>query len=65
MVGSTSAKQVIPGVDDCMHIWAELKRSACFIDRPLRNFKFPYDLDCLRSISVEDVMRAGKYLVST
>lgn len=63
--GSTSPKQVVGSVDSCIPVWKGLQCSPCWVHQPIHDFNCPYDLECLKSITVEDVMKAIKYLLPT
>lgn len=63
--GSTSPRQVIPAVEYCVPVRAGVECSPCFIHQPAADFKCDREVQCLRSISVDDVMTAVKQLLST
>ena len=63
--GSTSPEQVIPSVDYCIPVWAGIECSPCFVHQPVPDFKCNHEMQCLRSISVEDVMTAVKQLAKS
>lgn len=61
--GSTSPKQVVGSIDYCSPVWKGLQCSPCWVHQPIHDFNCPYDLECLKSITIEDVMKAVKYLL--
>ena len=61
--GSTSPKQqLMPDVDYCIPIWKGLECSPCYVQQPIPAFTCPYDINCLKSITVADVMEAIRSL---
>lgn len=56
--GSTSPIQVIPSADYFIPLWKGLECSPCFIHEPIPDFKCERNIECLRTITVEDVMNA-------
>jgi heptosyltransferase-2 len=63
--GSTSPEQVLPSVDFFIAVRAGIDCSPCFVHQPAADFKCDREVQCLRSISVDDVMTAVKQLLTT
>jgi len=61
--GSTLPKQVIYPLDYCITLWKGLPCSPCFIHQPIPDFKCHRNMECLGSITVDDVLEAMKPLM--
>jgi heptosyltransferase-2 len=56
--GSTSPEQVMPPADQSIFLWKRLTCSPCFFHQPVPDFLCSHDIQCLTSLSVEEVMEA-------
>jgi len=61
--GSTPPEQVIPSVDFCIPLRADIECSPCFIHQPVPDFVCRNNIKCLESISVEDVIKSVQSLL--
>jgi ADP-heptose:LPS heptosyltransferase len=62
--GATCPSQVIQSGDDCLPIWKGLACSPCFVHDPLFGLECSYDVACLRSIEVGEVLLAVRRLLA-
>jgi heptosyltransferase-2 len=57
--GSTSPKQqIISDQEHCMVIWKGLECSPCYVQEPIPRIECPNEIQCLKTITVKDVMNA-------
>jgi ADP-heptose:LPS heptosyltransferase len=63
--GATSPTQVISHSDHCVPLWKNLACSPCFSHQPLFDLKCPYRIECLHSITVNEVMETIEKLLHT
>jgi heptosyltransferase-2 len=63
--GSTSPlQQYISGRANCTVLWKRIECSPCYVQEPIPVIECPHGIQCLRMISVNDVMEAIKAHIS-